>query len=1355
MRKKFLLRSLTLAFLAGLSFSQGIGAPCGTTVEWNNSTITSNVVNQNIDIIGTNSIVGPIYVEALACDITITVTNGDAIVMGFATDIPPRLYLYTNPDYTITFELVNNLEFSGSDNGDDLLITVSGGGQVIFNLSDGTNVTFGPETNAAEGGTYFMIGMTTDDSPTVIFANSAETTGDPAQVFVGPNSLISFAAQLNDTTAVGTLNFQVLETVTSPRMQLILEDGSAFNIGGYPIDLTLPNPTIDSIDFTTQSGAEANVEVTNATGGVTGAALTIINYNSGCCMSNLLITPFCNRYVTTFPCGFVLTGPVGTLTVNDLTYIEYVGTTTNICCSYDVLDACGFEETVQSLRNGSAFIVDSVNDTDFATIDLLGSSAIYFLSGVDNCGNVSTDYTVNTSVLATCAGNIVLDVEGPLLVSGSSPDETGLQILSLQVNPTGCPVTVDSVTPAVFPARTFAKQSNGQYVQYNLAAFLINNRVDFLDTSLIHTDSIHQVFEHFNLGNPYLFSEPAYVGGDGYLLPCHSTRPRPTMAFVDSKLRIHTNLAATGVDFLFPNSLDFNNTSSIIFYSNGRCLDKGYGRNMILGTDICFTECPPTQSMDSHLNVFQEAAQADPTLLQLWLVTGYNTDCITEGIISQAEIAGQNSVQTIYLNNASNFSIGTDGDIGYDSAGNPFTLTVTAHVYIDGSTYSFDTKGGALALPESVGTTGQGGIFVDALGSLELLNNRLAAFGTMVTISRDGHIYLPSHQAYFAPTVGITAWQPDLSNPLQQVLIFSGEHISDFTIDWGAMQKNYCCDSTIVNPVGCFIPYDIEELPAPCAAPAVTIQNITSLPTIQGEVDQLQILRTRIGDMLHLMVDGGYIRELVLLPGYNSADAPVGFIVMQDNAHVGLNTAHTNIDSLAASVLLGVNGVMLVPNGNCQVELNEDVVINNVCHILAGPDFIAGDVFQISSTTPKELRIKSTGILDLTQITEGLTLDISGQVKLVCEPGARIVLGGGQLKFSGNAQLFIEPNFQPAIPVGVDVNSYDDLRVKLSGQGEILMINDSSMFVGLGSFFGIETYPACSTLTDITWRLQDQSSIQIGNEASFGGVFQVGDTVVTSTLQSINFQLQINGLGALFQIDSLGLFGLAAGIVDQTVQTIPNLWLVGCLSNVTTCSILVPQGTFQHNQIFDGSNTDASLFIIGSQGNYTFNFTTISSVILGGGNLVKINCFEIDDAIIPTSIMPTVTEYSGVIQNGFLQVGIMAGEFLLVDANKGAQPAGVTPQTLFNYLVTPDYFAQATPRGNAASDRVNIVTMGYVRDGTTIRRDNINNGTITNSANQRISSTNTLNLGAANILINPAIAGNLISVNEIEGADAQ
>jgi len=1366
MRKKFLQGGFSKAILAGLMvvIPSVFAAPCaGPTVNWHNLSdtacpaltsegVVNNVIDQNIDIIGTNALVGGIHVEARTCDILITVTNGDAVITSTGgrcdgvLSAAARLYLFADVGRTITFRLVDNLEFTGAADGPgiplDLLVTVTGGGTVIFNIDGGSEVSF-TQDSPTTGGTQFYVGMDdTPNDPSVQFRHSLINTTQDFRVVVGPISIMSYIAEVGSTTALGTISFAPSNSnLGNVGANLIIRNTGAVLVGGHALfnGLDNPNLTIADIDLSTPAGgpAEFNTDASLVTPG-SGAALYIVNENNAC--TDLLIDPFCQpRKGDLIQTGFILTGP-SVLNVADLTYLAYIGTATNLCCSFVIEDECGILQPFERLRNGSAFIVDAPDNATPATINLLGTSAIYFLSGVDNCGNVSDGFLVDPNLRTPCAGNIVLDVEGPLNLVGTSSRTNAINIVSLQVAPIGCPVTEES-SINLFPARTFNRDANGEYLAYNSGAFLVNNRFNIFDATLQHNDENHNVYQQFNLGNPTLFSEPTYIGGDSYLFFCHLGDPRPTIAFYNSAFRIQTSVASTGVDFLVPNLVGGDNNTAFVFYNNGRCIDDGYGRNMILGTDICFDTCITTTDMASHLNVFQEVADEAPGDLNLYILTATNTICTTEGITG--DISGQFAVQTIYINNESNISIGTNGATGIAPDGSSFVLSVTGSLLVDGACIAFETRGGQLAYPASSATTGQGGIFVDALGEFRVLNNRIASVGAMVAMSRGGIVDLPYNSVYFAPEIGIAQWNLDLNDPAQRVIVPAGQHLSDYTLDWGAAIKAYCCDSTVFTDT-CFIPYEIEATPAPCACPLVTNNNLNALPTVRGDIDQLQVLRARICDSAHLLVDGGLVRELVFISGYNPAEAPTGFIVLQNDGIVGLGTTHKDLDALQGSVVLGVNGVTLVPNGNGHVELNEDLIINNVCHILSGTAFgLNGqNVLSIGSSTARELRIKAPGVLDLSQFTTAdQVLEITGQVSLVCEPGARIILGGGILLFSDQAQFYLDPVIKPV--VGTTINSSDDVRVRMSGLGTVRLSQGSSMLVGIGSYFGVETYPTCTTNTNITFELLDEARIEIGNATLPGGSFQVGDTVSTSTLQSVSFQLFLNGPGASFSIDREGFFGLGVGIVNKPA-TNPNDWSVSCLSNITTLSVLLEEGTFIHNKIYNGSDFNASLVGIGSEGLYSFLFNPLTTVIRGGGNMVKINCFQLENgAIIPTDLAPTVSTFAGP-TGAFLISGMMAGEFLLVDPSKGPQPAGVSALTLFNYLKTDNYsgpsllgVAPSNKRANFASDQLNVGVAGFVSDGTLINRIPFQQGLLLGRENNPVQATNSFEIGAIDIIINP------------------
>ena len=87
----------------------------------------------------------------------------------------------------------------------------------------------------------------------------------------------------------------------------------------------------------------------------------------------------------------------------------------------------------------------------------------------------------------------------------------------------------------------------------------------------------------------------------------------------------------------------------------------------------------------------------------------------------------------------------------------------------------------------------------------------------------------------------------------------------------------------------------------------------------------------------------------------------------------------------------------------------------------------------------------------------------------------------------------------------------------------------------------------------LVFELTDEATIQIGNSALPGGVFQIGDTTFDPT-RSVSFQLLLAGAGATFNIDRQGFFGVGVGMIDKS-RPVPNDWLVSCLSNITTLTV--------------------------------------------------------------------------------------------------------------------------------------------------------------------------------------------------------
>lgn len=1257
-----LLAMLACSLLGIAHTAYGVG---GNTVLWHNLSdgpggkspgVVNDVFDCDIDVIGTNALVDGIIVAAVNQDILITVTNQDSTITGSGNRCdgvptgPSRLYLFADCDRTITFQLTYDLIFRGtSDQGKpvDLLVTVSGCGVVQFCIEGGNQVCFTSIPGSGGAKVFLIMNNPCNGIPELRFKRLDpiwNNINENIEVKVGKDSCISYAARR--TVASGNANesgcivYDGANAGTGCNI-LRVENCSCFIIWGHRLIASSDTEfLLSDIDLAEPAGKEAKLLIDNSTANnpePVPSSVRLINENEKC--PNLLIDPFCDDAFTGTQFGFVL-GANGSLQVNNCSYFDYIGTVTNfvpvVTTPFDQLQPiiqdlidCGKLTGPQDLikeRNCSALFVDGNPDPNAipAQIKFFGTSAMYFRSGVDCESFVSPDFTIDPDKEADGAGNIVLDVEGPLVVCGEVGQNSAMNILSLCVTKTGCPIFVEVEDKPFFPQRTFVKIPDcpeDKYKQYNKAAWLINNCMEIRHTSLLHTDEIHDVFQNNDLGISSLNSEPTYIGGETWKLcvdaaHCGCIYQRPTILLYNSIFRVATSVGLTGLDICVSNDIVFDkvdcgsvnsNQSIFRFYNNGRAIDNAYGRVYVAGTNIgALSACGVLIDNNSHIDVFQKTAQqGDPTPHSLTLEVGSNDECITEGLTY--DISGQCAVHEVYLNNASNISIGTDGEQGLDIKHEcqTFPLITFPQFCIGGEFFSFDTQGGQWGLPGASGTTGQGGIFVDKNGTIK--SPCRSSFSTMVTRSRNGVIDLPKNQVFFTNRVGVTVWQPNLSASADRVLVPTGACISDFTMDWGALKKDYSTSEDS------FVPYEVKCTPNPCDCPPVTDANLRALPIVEGEVDQFQIRRSRIGDQAHLQVkNGGFIRELIFLLGCNPAEAPVGFLVVQDQAHVGLGTAHRNFDSNSANTVLGVNGLSICANGDATIELNEDVIINNVCHILSGVSFgVEGpNVLTIFSEDQKELRVKSTGLLDLTQFNnESKILRFAGNVRLIFEPGSRLVLGGGSIQFTDETQLSFERVLNENLITGTDINALDNVRVKISGQGQIVMEEDALCQILQNSFVGIESYPQCSLVTSITWLLNNQAKVQIGTDSRPGGAFQVGNTSCQNGA-SVDLTIILDGVGTVWEINRQGFMGLGVGMCDKASQ-IPNNWSVNCLENLALFVMNIEQGTFKHNQIRTGDVSTASLLAVGPSNAYSWTFDLTQAVILGGGNLVQItSCLE-------------------------------------------------------------------------------------------------------------------------------------------------
>jgi hypothetical protein len=1246
--------------------------------------------------------------------------NGDAVIK---TERAPRLgSLHFDTKFNnISLHLNANLQFQGASDGSSLLVTTVNSNVTTFFIAGGRKLSFTRGSGSKSGGARCLVLMNQNGTPTFNFARLADGNDD-ATVYVGPRSSLGFTShdELSNERSIGAMKF---EPSNSGKGRLVLDIDNHASVLISPVKSSVATlPDLDDIDFSLPAGGSATFEVAQSSGanavGNNPAGLLITNRNES--FFDLLYDPFFELgaradkedYKGSFSgirWGFVL-GNNGTLLVGNNAYVDYVGLTNNKCpeCKCDAV----------KLRNASALIVDGSNDPNaaIATISLGDCSGLYFRSGVDACGKISADFTVAPDRHTQGIGEIVFDVEAPVVVNGSNLvtdcKKSKLEILSLQVVPTGATLFIapNNCLP-IFPARTFETNSKGILLSYNTACWLINDSLDIFNATIAHTDTNHLIVEKNDI-----LSEPAYIGGDSWKFK-KSAGIKPSIGFHDASFFVHESVAFTGLDLKVPNIVStggncVSNTSKFVFFQNGKRCDNGTGRSMILGTEIGSESCGKNCvviSRDAHLDIVPDSATectGNNAFDTLVLLTAANDNTIIppqQCILDATEVAEQSSIQTIFLGQESNISIGVNADCDLFN-------TPQSSLLINGNFFSFETRSGCLRNPCKSSETGVGGIFVDCNGSIIaggvepdicfgsisdlFLCRVLVNMGVMVTKSHNGTINLPKNRVFFDPGIGISEWHLDLSDPLQQVIIDTNECLSEYTLNWIATKKDF----------NTFCPYQVTCYD-PCGCPPVQDKNVSALPIIKGRVDQLQIKGSRLGDQAHISVDGGVVRELLFIPGDKSAQAPVGVVVLDNSGSIGLGSTHKNVESINASVTLGVNGVTLIANGSGQVTLNEDIIINNICSLLKGPDFNknrSGDTLTITSECCRTLRVKSDGILDLSSFGAGDTILIAGDVKLILEPGARVNLNGANLRLQDRASIVVEPLVKQDFfdeyinPNAGTLRSTDGVRVKLSGVGSITLAGCSSFFVDKNAYFGIETWPNCDvTQTNITLNIIDSAQMLLGSGClPEGGTMQIGNTE-SDPLGSVSFTLNLIGPNALFSVEQQAFLGWGVGIVDKS-SSIPNEWLVQTTYNVNSIAINVLDGVFRHNLIFSGDDSQASLLAIGGTvQNFTFDsFNIVSPVIanvspssvLGGGNFVRIN---------PVGpINPTVLE--DVVTSGDVLAGIFTSKPLLA-----VETVTGTIDQIWNALRVQNITMQSFPgRATAGPSYIqNFIRTGYVDQG--------------------------------------------------------
>lgn len=1369
-------------------------------------TSTCDVVDENLII--KDDVLLPsdgVRIEAIHKDVTVTLTR-DVVLSGHWAG-GSRFYLVASEGRTIRFELDHNLTFVGSSaiTGDDLLIIQSGPGTVEVAIQDGNTFELSSQ-NCSGGVSYYVLmygganaprdeyceeyqspccdeyacgglfngqeygdeycspGSGCNESsasrPTLSFVSLVnDSTRSHSQknkrILIGPKSQMSFLSsrKIGFGQDSGIIQFDP-STETLSRMILEIQDQGAFlTYGRYTCQRDGGCITCENIRSNVPAGDQAIWRVINGSDSqFVSSGLLVLDKNET--FSSLLIDPFLNNNAREDMIDFrgnfcgrqygVIIGANGQLSVESDSYLDFVGLGLNQVPCVALRNACSISKLLK-MRNPSALIIDG-NFNPAATdaqITFGERAALFLRSGIGEDGTIRDEFDVDPFTIDAenhthGVGNIVLDVEGPLNVVGTRGEcdciNSKIELLSLEVFPTGGPIFVNS-EETNFPLRTFNTEDN-ELLTYNCGAFLINNQMTLFDTALAHTDECHDVCP-----NNDLRSEPAYIGGETFKLL--GSDIRPSIQFINAQLNVNTDIALTGVDLTVPTFVDESgvlqqNLSNFTFFSNGPCVDDGTGRQMILGTRIGSTAADGCSRIDAdaHLDIIQteDAMSAieplDPNDQTLSLLSSMNNDTINNAIVDAAD---STSIHTIFLGGTSNISIGTNAD----STG--FNIETHPWLRIAGNVFSFTAR--ELVATRSM-TSGKNAIFVDLNGKFSIDPGFIASICVMVIKSHNGIVDLPADQVFFCEGAGIATWNINLANPEDQIIIGPDQALSTYILNWLLAKKD--CPNFI--PFNCCI--------TSCTCPVVTESNVTGLPTIQGEVDDLQIMGSRIGDPAQFLVDGGFVRRLSFLPTSCSAQAPVAVVVLRNDGRIGLDST-TN---------LGLNGVTIIADGSGQVVVNDDLIINNTCAIVKGPNFQACDVLEFFSPVEREIRVISGGALNLASFTDVTEIvSIAGGLKLVMEPGSQIITGAGTLRFAGDSQLLFEPStnaqsffeslahgaHDDTLPVttvdaaqihnilssltnfGEGLNNTDAFRVKLIGSGTIELVDNAQALVPFNAFVGVETIssPTCEIpTTDLTLNIADNGSFSIGQlNVNEGGVLQIGNVEDLGSNHSVNFTLTLDGENATFLIGSRGFLGLGVGVERFDAQPqllraricptnfVSNENIVNTLSNVGEITFNFFSGLFQHDRIFPGDDVNASLVAVGNNEGATFNINfavqnanidpTLSREsdfnVAGGGNMVLVEEGT-------GGIHPVVLDQNGVLSDR-LTAGIMASTLL--------QPANVDQEDLtgaefFDYMTTHD--AALDQNRTNALGRANVAAQGdsFRPDSDGARIDAVINGVI-------------------------------------------
>jgi hypothetical protein len=159
------------------------------------------------------------------------------------------------------------------------------------------------------------------------------------------------------------------------------------------------------------------------------------------------------------------------------------------------------------------------------------------------------------------------------------------------------------------------------------------------------------------------------------------------------------------------------------------------------------------------------------------------------------------------------------------------------------------------------------------------------------------------------------------------------------------------------------------------------------------------------------------------------------------------------------------------------------------------------------------------------------------------------------------------------------------------------------------------------------------------------------------------------------------------------------------LHNVSSVSVNLQNGVFEHKNIADGNSAMASLLAVGPA--TAFNWTQAGSnnvSVRGGGNLMLVPAANSSSSINPRGLVATnIWDYAGQMTNDTVAAinagsgesyGIMGSGQMMLDKNAAGLRAG-SADDFFNFVGYQSYEAQAVAKRIVVSSTVFADQMAY------------------------------------------------------------